>query len=762
MGRRASWGHLLFAALRLRFAARQSRYGAQPETAPSRAVARRPAAVKMFPEPMPSDPPPAPPDHIAVIGMACRFPGAPDVGQFWSNLLGGVESIPFLGEDELLAAGVDPELLARPQYVRSPGGMLEGIDLFDAAFFGFEEFEAALLDPQHRLFLECAYESLEHAGHDPEHDDAAVGVFAGVGGPHYLLHNVAAHPETMRKAGALGISLTHEKDFLALRTSYLLDLRGPSIGVQTACSTSLTATHLACQSLLNGECDMALAGGASIAALRPRGYLWNEDSIYSADGHCRAFDEKATGMVGGDGVGVIVLRRLEDALEAGDTVHAVIRGSAVNNDGSGKVGFIAPGVQSQRQVAQEALDLAEVDARSIGYVEAHGTGTPLGDMIEVSALTDAFRAHTEDRGYCGLGSVKPNIGHLNTAAGIAALIKTVLVLEHGEMPPSLNFERPSPQIDFEGSPFRVVTERRVWPEGSGPRRACVHAMAIGGTNAHLVLEQAPAAEPRDVATGPQLLVLSAKTETALRTAETQLAEYLAAHPELELADVAFTLQVGRRALPWRRIVVASNLAEATAHLTADTPGDRNHCERVDRDGATLPIGSTAEQLQSIGRLWLDGAALELESDAAPRRRIPLPTYPFERKRYWIDPDDQADSPPLEGEATAQASGRVRPELVQAFVEPESDVERQVAEIWREVLGLDRVGIHDNFFEVGGRSLSGIRVMTKLRDGLGVELPLRQLFESPTVAGLAQHIEIRRWADSGGESTDDDDREEIEL
>lgn len=434
---------------------------------------------------------------IAIIGMAGRFPGAGDVERFWTLVRDGAEAITFFSEEELLEEGIPGEIVRDERYVRAKG-FLDGADLFDAEFFGFSPRDAGNLDPQQRLFLECAWEALEHAGVDPGRTPS-IGVYAGSSTGTYLsrpLRELSYLPEFME------IVLGNDKDMLATRTSYKLDLTGPSVCVQSACSTSLVAVHTACQGLLSGDCDIALAGGVSVMFPLREGYLFQEDGIYSRDGHCRAFDAAATGTVPGDGAGLVVLKMLDDALADGDTVHAVIKGTAVNNDGAAKVGFTAPSVTGQADVIRAAHRAAGVHPDTIGYVEAHGTGTALGDPVEIAALTRAFRARTGRSGYCGIGSVKAAIGHLDVAAGIAGLIKTVLALEHATLPPAPRFERPNPALDLENSPFSIGTRATPWPSGETPRRAGVSSFGIGGTNAHVVLEEAPPAEPaRDRRTG---------------------------------------------------------------------------------------------------------------------------------------------------------------------------------------------------------------------------------------------------------------------
>jgi len=515
---------------------------------------------------------------IAIIGIAGRFPGSPDLAQLWRNLREGVECVTFFSDEELRAAGADPVELADPRYVRARG-VLAGAELFDAGFFGFTPREAELLDPQHRLFLEGAWQALEDAGYDPDRFPGRVAVFGGSGASTYLLNNLLPDRDLLEKVGSLQALLMNEGDFLTTRVSYKLSLRGPSVAVQTACSTGLVAVHMACQSLLAGESDMALAGGVNVDVPQVSGYLYQDASVMSPDGHCRAFDERAAGTVGGSGAGVVLLKRLADALADGDPVHAVILGSAVNNDGSGKVGFTAPSVEGQSEAIAESLLMAGVDPGTVTYVETHGSGTPLGDPVEIEALTLAFRAGMagveadgERTGFCAVGSVKTNIGHCNAAAGIAGLLKTVLALEHGEIPPSLYFERPNPQIDFEKSPFRVATRLTPWRTPAGtPRRAGVSSFGLGGTNAHVVLEEAPPREPAAAAARPaQLLVLSARTPDALEQAAGNLAARLEAGlrsgEDLPLADVAWTLQVGRKGLDYRRALVVGDTADAVAAL----------------------------------------------------------------------------------------------------------------------------------------------------------------------------------------------------
>jgi len=508
---------------------------------------------------------------IAIVGMAGRFPGARNVAEFWRNLRAGVESLESFSNEEIAALGVDPRLLADPRYVKV-GTVLERAAEFDAAFFGVNPREAEVLDPQHRIFLECAWEAMEDAGYDVERLRVPVGVFAGATMNTYVLANLLANPQTLAAVGAYQAMIGNDKDFLATRVSYKLNLRGPSLTVQTACSTSLVAVHVACESLLTHQCDMALAGGVSLSFPRRTGYLYQEGMILSPDGKVRPFDARGGGIRSGEGVGLVVLKRLEDAIADGDHIRAVIRGTAINNDGAQKIGYTAPSVDGQAEAIATAQSIAEVDPATITYIEAHGTSTPLGDPIEIAALTKVFRAHTDARQYCAIGSVKSNIGHLDAAAGIAGLIKTVLSLEHGEIAPSLNFETPNPQIDFASSPFFVNAQLRAWDDKDGVRRAGVSSFGIGGTNAHAVLEQAPAISHGDARQGDQVLVLSARTPAALDAARERLAAYFAEHPRAILEDVAYTLQSGRRVFEHRCMLLAGSVAAAQKVLA--TPGAR--------------------------------------------------------------------------------------------------------------------------------------------------------------------------------------------
>jgi acyl transferase domain-containing protein len=542
---------------------------------------------------------------IAVVGMAGRFPKSADVAEYWRNLCDGRCTVTFFAEEDLLARGVPPEQVHDPSHVPA-GNPLENSEMFDAPFFGYSPREAELMDPQHRVLLECAWSAVESAGYDPSRCDSPVGVYAGAGGNTYLMFNLAGHQELIDTVGGSQVMIGNSPDFLATRVSYRLGLTGPSVTVQSACSTSLVAVVLASQGLLSFQCDMALAGGVAIDVLNADGYTYSEDGIYSPDGYCRSFDADAKGTVSGNGVGMVVLKRLHDALVDGDHIHAVLKGMAINNDGARRVGFTAPSVESQAAVVATALANADVPADTIGYVEAHGTATTLGDPIEFTALDAAFRAETDRVGFCALGSVKTNIGHLDAAAGIAGLIKTVLAVEHGVLPPTLHFRAPNPRIDLAKSAFFVNTRLASWPLTDGPRRAGVSSFGLGGTNAHVVLEQTPPRPPSAHTDAEQLIVLSARTADALDAASNRLAEHLRVHPGAALADVAYTLQVGRKEFDHRRAFVAATVAEAVDVLDTRDDGrllTADHAEDRGRPVAFLFTGFGERHAESAGQLY---------------------------------------------------------------------------------------------------------------------------------------------------------------
>lgn len=504
--------------------------------------------------------------ELAIIGMSCRFPGAKNLDTFWSNLAHGVCSIRELSEQELAENGIPEEVYSDESY-RKIGALLDDVDLFDPQFWNISNKEAVLMDPQHRLFLECCWHALEHAGYAPGTDGNRTGVFGGCYSPLYLLHHLAGGG-FMDPTDPTEYHLTetgNDKDYIATRVSYLLNLQGPSVTVQTSCSTASAVVATACQSLQSHQCDIAIAGASSI--IFPQGgYQYVEGHINSKDGKIRTFDAQANGTILGDGVGVVVLKRLEDAIAAGDTIYAVVKGYAINNDGNDKAGYSAPGVAGQKAMVEQALQSADISPETISYVEAHGTGTFIGDPIEISALSEVFKNHTHRKGYCALGSVKPNIGHSNIAAGMASLIKTTLSLYHRTLPPTINFETPNPAMSITESPFYVNTELREWPSsGDFPRRAGVSCLGIGGTNGHFILEEPPG--PRESAGGEHhILILSGKTKDAVERNREALAAYLETHPDIPMGDVEYTLQTGRHIYAHRMTVPCTNRETAIAHL----------------------------------------------------------------------------------------------------------------------------------------------------------------------------------------------------
>lgn len=498
---------------------------------------------------------------IAIVGMSCRMPGARNIDEFWRNLAGGIESITRLSDEEIVQSGVPRAHVSASNYVKA-APLLEEPGGFDAPFFGFSPMEARMIDPQHRILLELAWEALEDAGCDSGRYRGRIGVFTGAAMNTYFMNSGLSSRFSDDYIPTL---IASDKDFLSTRLSYKLNLKGPSITIQTACSTSLVAVHLARQSLLTEETDMALAGAVSVRVPHRAGYFFDAGGVVSPDGHVRAFDARANGTVFGSGGGIIALKRLKDAIADGNTIHAVIKGSAVNNDGSEKAGYTTPSVNSQADAVVEAVANAGIDGNSISYIEAHGSGTPVGDPIEIMALTKAFRTFTEQSGYCAIGSVKTNVGHLDAASGIAGLIKTVLALKHRQIPASLNYSQANPEIDFPGTPFYVNTVLAPWTS-EGPRRAGIMSTGMGGTNAHVVLEEAPPAVETVNSNTSNLLILSARTPTALDSLSARVVEFLKSSAAINMDDVAFTLQTGRRRFPYRKYLVGAGRVDAIARL----------------------------------------------------------------------------------------------------------------------------------------------------------------------------------------------------
>jgi phthiocerol/phenolphthiocerol synthesis type-I polyketide synthase E len=637
-------------------------------------------------------------DGIAVIGMAGKFPGAPNLAAYWENLRNGVESITHFAPDEIEAPAAVRE---NPQYVRARG-VMAGVDLFDAEFFGINPREAEYTDPQHRLLLETAWEALEDAGCDTERFAGNIGVFAGCSQNTYLLHNLSSNPGFLaeflasQQMGAHPSMLGNDKDFIATRISYKLNLRGPSIAVQCACSTSLVAIVQACQNLLAYQCDLALAGGVSVTFPQKRGYIHEEGSLVSGDGRCRPFDVAAGGTIFGDGVGFVVLKRADEAMRDGDHIHAIIRGFAVNNDGSTKVSYMAPSVDGQAEAIATAQALAGIDVSTIRYVEAHGTGTSLGDPIEVAALTKAFRAGTSERQFCALSAVKGNIGHLEAASGVAGLIKTILALEHAEIPATLHFTGPNPRIDFANSPFYVCSKLQPWPASDVPRRAGVSSFGVGGTNAHVVLEEAPAIATLTASATPQLFVLSAKTAPALDDATKRLAEYLRANPAPTLTDITYTLQTGRRAFRHRRAWVGRTREEIVELLAQSKSSRIFSADTQGRKGsvAFLFPGQGAQQVDMGREMYETNPIFRAQVDLCCERLAPELGLDL---RDILYPANDADK--IEAQDRLMQTSLTQPAL---FV-----VEYALAQVWLSLGVKPQVMIGHSLGEYVAATLAGV-------------------------------------------------------
>ncbi len=701
--------------------------------------------------------------EIAVIGMAGRFPGAKDIHEFWDNIKNSVESIRFFTDEELTGSGVSPSLLENPNYVKA-NGILDDCDYFDASFFGYMPKEAEIMDPQIRIFHECAWAALEDAGFAPGAYDGLIGLYAGAT-PNILWQARTLLSGKSSEIGDFAANQLSQKDYITLRISYKLDLKGPSFVLYTTCSTSLVAIHLACQAILNGECDMALAGGITVINLNKTGYIYQEGMVASPDGHCRAFDVKAKGVVGGDGVGVVVLKRLEDAVADRNYIYAVVKGSAVNNDGIRRAGFTAPSVAGQAEVIKMAMQVAAVEPESISYIETHGTGTILGDPVEIEGLKLAF--NTRKNGICGIGSVKTNVGHLDSAAGVTGFIKAVLALKYKLLPPTLHFESPNPGIDFIDSPFYINTKLTLWENGEYPLRASVSAFGIGGTNAHVILE-AWGEEPEAVGEGKAgvywLIVLSARTSTALDTMTENLANYFKKNPGIHLADAAYTLQVGRLPFKYRKMFVCSSIEKAAALLSGVDPGkiysgaveeenmapsassgeSLDRLEKLKRDGRAGDP-ELHSLLEKIGFSWLQGATVDWSKlyPGEERSRIPLPTYPFERQRYWIDEahlkiTTQGDRVTYKA-ASPSVTLYPRPELGTAYIAPANETEKKLAGIWQSFFGFDQIGGQDDFFELGGDSLTVISMVSRIQKEMEILVPIPEFFNRPNIGALAVYI-----------------------
>jgi len=648
---------------------------------------------------------PAAEESVAIIGIGLRFPDANTPEQFWHNVRTGRESVREVPLEDLEKW---PEWAAPERLIRV-GGHLDDIDKFDAAFFGISEREAELTDPQHRLFLECVWEAVEDAGYNVFAIDRPVALYAGITPNEY----VSQAGEFANLSDEMQAIVLSRPQFLATRTSYLLNLTGESLNLDTACSTSLVAVHHACSELLAGRADYALAGGVSVNVPHKTAYVHEPGFILSQDGYCRPFDSKSSGSAGGNGAGVVFLKRLSDAMRDGDPVYGVIRGSATNNDGHRKVGYTAPSQPGQKKVIRQAQEKAGVSPAEIAYVETHGSGTSLGDGIEFAALRDAFAGVPE--GACAIGAVKASIGHTNAAAGIAGLIKTVLAVQHGEIPPLVNFERPNPALELEGSPFYFPKEAQPWPTDRAVRRAGISSFGIGGTNAHLIVEEAPAADraANEEESSRHVFLLSARSEQALREQARRLADHLRRHPALVLGDLEYTLQVGRVHHEHRLAMVAGCAEELIDQLTAAAAGNL-FSEQGDPETGVDEVSARDEEALHLGRLWAAGEEVDWQAHhrGKVRRRVHAPTYPFERKSYWLQ--------------RAQQPARVR-QIEPAAVREERSTAEVVHGFWTDVLGVETIRPHDHFFEMGGSSLNLIQVQTRIQREWGLEIRMADLF-----------------------------------
>lgn len=652
---------------------------------------------------------------IAIIGMAGRFPGADSVDQFWANIVAKRDAISFFEHDTLIQAGVSPDLLSNPKYIKAKG-FLENASLFDADFFGFSKHDAIILDPQYRLFLETVWEALENAAYAPEAYTGKIGLFAGSSSiDSYFAHSLAINNESSLLAQNFNVLKYNAKDFLTMLLAYKLNLRGPAITIQTGCSSSLVATCMACQSLLSLESDIAIAGGVSITVPLKSGYLFQDGMMLSPSGQCRAFDKDADGSVSGNGLGVVVLKRLNAALNDGDHIHAIIKGFAVNNDGHHRMSFTAPSIQGQQEVIETALARAKIKPEMISYIEAHGTGTILGDLIECSALTEVFK---EVPTRVALGSVKPNIGHLDVAAGISGLIKTVQALKHKVLPPNIHFNTPNPHIDFNHTPFYINTESAPWDSPDANRYAGVSSFGIGGTNAHIVLQEAPASRCKAEAPSLQLFVLSARTPSALAQAKHKLARYLQDNPLINHADVAYTLQVGRKHFKCRDMFVCLSTDDAITKLSAlKTNSSQEHAD-------------TSQE--KLGRLWLEGQSVDWSAlHSEKRSRVPLPSYPFERQAYWIS-----------REIPGSLSEAIVPSP-QNITSSSEYIEKEIKRLFEYFLVQDDVNVSHDFQSLGGDSLVALQIGFEINKALNVKLPFSIFEKNPSVKDLTLLIVTNR-------------------
>lgn len=653
--------------------------------------------------------------EIAIIGTSCRFPMSNSREELWGHLQAGKELISVFSDEEL-ENEVEERVRISPNYVRAKG-LIENALYFDTQLFGYSQREAAMTDPQHRILLECAWEVLEQSGYDPEQYSGTIGVFVGCNQNSYFLNKILPFLNQVTQNGheELALLIGNSNDYLATRLSFKLNLKGPSKTIQTACSTSLVTVHDACQALLSFECDLALAGGASISFPLKSGYIYSQDSVHSSDGHCRAFDHRASGTVFGDGVGLVLLKRLEDAIRDCDTVLAVIRGSATNNDGADKIGFLAPSIQGQSKVIAAALAAANISAETISYIEAHGTGTALGDPIEIAALVDAFKLYTKKKQFCAIGSIKTNVGHLISAAGIASLIKTISMLNAREIPASLYFEKPNPNIPFSSGPFYVNSNLQSWVPETGLLRAGVSSFGMGGTNVHVILEEPPKAVASDSSLETYILPFSAATPSALTQIIQRMIEYLDKYDSFSLGDIAFTLQVGRRSMRHKVLFICKDLKDAKNQL---------YVYRL--SGYKCPI--VYPKFAELESSWLGGKKIDWSQfhDNRSFRRIPLPTYPFERVKCEMIADQNT-----------------KKNVHKLKKQPQPLIEKMISTLWAHILEEECFEAQSDFFSLGGDSLSALEMVDHLRELFCIDIKLQDFLANPTIKDLTILIDEKK-------------------
>lgn len=668
-------------------------------------------------------------NDIAIIGMAGRFPGASNIKHFWNNILNKTESISFFNDSELINAGICADILHNKDYIKAKG-VLSGASLFDASFFNLTKYEAETLDPQHRIFLEVAWEALENASYTTENESIKIGVFAGSTNRNtYYINNLLKFAKNRIQNDDFGIFTRNSSDFLATLVAYKLNLTGPCLNIQTACSTSLVAICQACENLLNNRCDIALAGGVTITVPLKSGYIYRPGMMLSSDGHCRTFDEKADGTVVGNGVGILVLKRLQDAEKDKDFIHAIIKGFSVNNDGQNKIGFHAPSISGQQKVIQDAIKRANIDPSMISYIETHGTGTQLGDAVEIKSLTNVFNnpQNKISKKSIALGAVKPNIGHLDVAAGVVGCIKAIEALKFRILPPNIHYKQPNPSLNLATTPFYINTEATPW-HTSFRRYAGISSFGIGGTNAHLILQDAPSqsltGKPKDL---PVLLVLSAKRLSILIKSRRKLSEYLQQNSEINLQNVAFTLQKGRTHFNTRYACICYSAKEAMEKLqkVEDRNGTEYGLKILQNRKNTL-----SQQLYLLANDWLSSKPVNWDKLYEERPyKIPLPTYPFESREYWIYPETNTNNVKCHPNRKEIKKTKVTKQLLT----------EQITAIFKNFLGTDEIQSSDDFYNFGGDSLLTLQVIAEINTLPGINISPDILLKYSSATSLAEYI-----------------------